>query len=153
MNATISTSLMKVSSIRSVAVKSFSLAEANALIPRLEMLMQQMQRAALILRSAVQDEIDGDTPPPRTTADILRNRPDLAEHARDLERGVAEIERLGCQFKGLDLGLVDFPTQIDGSTALLCWQYGEKEVAYWHRPDEGFAGRRPLGSVTAPPLQ
>ncbi len=80
-------------------------------------------------------------------------RPDLAASARELESSVEEIERLGCQFKGIDLGLVDFPARIDGKTVLLCWQYGEKQIAFWHRADEGFAGRRPLAAVERPHLQ
>ena len=39
---------------------------------------------------------------------------------------------------------VDFPAELDGEIVELCWQYGEKELAFYHRRDEGFAGRRPL---------
>jgi hypothetical protein len=90
---------------------------------------------------------------PRTTAEVLRVRPDLAPQVREIEGGVVEVERLGCQFKGLDLGLVDFPAELDGAPVLLCWQYGEKEVAFWHGADEGFAGRRALNGDGAPQLQ
>ena len=133
--------------------RSFTIDEANALIPRLEMLMERAQRAAFVLRSAMQDPDDLDGPRARTTSEVLRLRPDLAEHVHALEGAVGEIERLGGQFKGLDLGLVDFPTQVDGTTVLLCWQYGEKQIAYWHRADEGFAGRRPLHAAERPSLQ
>ena len=133
--------------------KFFTIEEANALIPRLEMLMERTQRAALHLRSELHSDDEGDTQRVLTTADVVRSRPDLAASARALESAVEEIESLGCQFKGIDLGLVDFPTQIDGKTVLLCWQYGEKQIAFWHRADEGFAGRRPLASVERPHLQ
>ena len=136
--------------------KRFTIEEANALIPRLELLIEQMQRATFTLRSAIQDAQDPESPdasPSRTTADALRLRPDLADQVRKLELMVGEIGRLGCQFKGLDLGLVDFPTQVDGTTVLLCWQYGEKHIAYWHRTDEGFAGRRALSAAEPPFLQ
>ncbi len=133
----------------------FTIDEANALIPRLEMLMARTQRAALQLRSAMHEhaEEEGGAEQRLTTADVLRLRPDLAATARELESAVEEIEALGCQFKGIDLGLVDFPTRIDGNTVLLCWQYGEKQITFWHRTDEGFAGRRPLASVERPHLQ
>jgi len=131
--------------------RRFTIAEANALVPRLEMLMERAQRVALALRSAVQDPAD--SPPARTTADVLRLRPDLAEQVRELESAVGAIEELGCLFKGLDLGLVDFPARVDGTTVLLCWQYGEKQIAYWHRADEGFANRRALGAAEIPSLQ
>jgi hypothetical protein len=135
------------------ATKRFTLAEANALIPRLELLMERMQRTARALRSALQETADGEAPPARTTAEALRVRPDLADRVREIESLVAEIEELGCDFKGLELGLVDFPAEIDGAPVLLCWQYGEKQIAYWHPVDEGFAGRRALRTAARPPLQ
>lgn len=132
----------------------FTIEEANALIPRLEMLMADAQRAALTLRSAMQEIApDADSGDARTTKDVLRLRPDLADDVHRLEWAVAEIEALGCQFKGLDLGLVDFPALVDGTTVLLCWQYGEKQIAFWHRTDEGFANRRSLGAAERPSLQ
>jgi len=136
--------------------RHFTIEEANALIPRLEMLMADAQRAAVTLRAAMQDTVGGEEEEghdTRTTKDVLRVRPDLADDVHRLEWAVAEIEALGCQFKGLDLGLVDFPALIDGTTVLLCWQYGEKQIAFWHRADEGFAQRRSLGAAERPSLQ
>ena len=133
--------------------RRFTIEEANALIPRLEMLMADAQRAALALRSAMQESDDAPAADARTTKDVLRVRPDLADEVHRLEWAVAEIEALGCQFKGLDLGLVDFPAQVDGTTVLLCWQYGEKQIAFWHRSDEGFANRRALAAAERPSLQ
>ena len=133
--------------------KYFTIDEANALIPRLDMLMERTQRAALHLRSELQSDDEESPQRALTTADVIRSRPDLAASARALESAVEEIESLGCQFKGIDLGLVDFPARIDGKTVLLCWQYGEKQIAFWHRAEESFAGRRPLASVERPHLQ
>ena len=135
------------------SARTFTIDEANALIPRCEMLMERAQRAAFVLRSAMQEPGDAAAPRARTTREVLQVRPDLADHVHALEAAVGEIERLGGQFKGLDLGLVDFPAQVDGTTVLLCWQYGEKQIAYWHRSDEGFAGRRPLHADERPSLQ
>ena len=71
----------------------------------------------------------------RTEIDTLTEK--LAEAA-------SELEVLGVEFKGIDLGLVDFPTTIDGELAYLCWSYGEDRIEFWHSPDGGYAGRRPL---------
>lgn len=147
---------MNLSRIRRVSeARCFTIAEANALIPRLEMLMERVQRAALVLRSEMQDD-DTDASedaPALSTADVRRLRPDLTEHVHELESGVSEIEGLGCQFKGLDLGLVDFAAEVNGTIVLLCWQYGEKQIAYWHRTDEDFTSRRRLGAAERPRLQ
>ena len=42
---------------------------------------------------------------------------------------------------GLEHGLVDFPTTLDGRWVYLCWQADEPEVAYWHELRGGYAGR------------
>jgi hypothetical protein len=57
---------------------------------------------------------------------------------------LAELDELGVQVKDMDRGLLDFPAEVEGQDALLCWQVGEPRIAFWHRPEDGFAGRRPL---------
>lgn len=57
---------------------------------------------------------------------------------------VGEIEKLGAEFKGIELGLVDFPSVRDGEIVYLCWQYGEDRIGWWHPVHAGYAGRRPL---------
>ena len=32
----------------------------------------------------------------------------------------------------------------DGTEVYLCWRLDEERVGWWHAPDAGFAGRRPL---------
>lgn len=126
--------------------KLFSLAEANALIPRIELIVSRMQCLALQIRQEMeqlapnsdQSAHDG------TIAQLLRLKPELQPLFTELSQSVQEIEKLGASFKGLDLGLVDFPAKIAGETVELCWQYGEKEIMYYHRRDQGFAGRRLL---------
>jgi hypothetical protein len=46
--------------------------------------------------------------------------------------------------RDLDRGLVDFPALREGAEVYLCWQEGEEEIGFWHEPEAGFAGRRPL---------
>jgi hypothetical protein len=50
----------------------------------------------------------------------------------------------GLLVKDLDEGLVDFPALRGDEEVLLCWRLGEEEVAFWHTPEDGFAGRKPL---------
>ena len=66
-----------------------------------------------------------------------------ASHA-ELNEIVARFTAEGVQVKDMDRGLIDFPAEVDGEDALLCWHVGEPRIAYWHSPDDGFAGRRPL---------
>ena len=55
------------------------------------------------------------------------------------------IESSGCLLKDLEKGLIDFPALLDGHEVYLCWQRGEPRIEYWHRIEDGFAGRRLIG--------
>lgn len=66
-----------------------------------------------------------------------------AAHA-ELNEIVARFTGEGVQVKDMDRGLIDFPAEVDGRDALLCWHVGEPAIAFWHSPEDGFAGRRPL---------
>ena len=60
---------------------------------------------------------------------------------RDL---MAELQELGCYFKGLQEGLVDWYSYYAGRPVFLCWKLGEKEIGWWHQVDAGFQGRQPI---------
>ena len=63
----------------------------------------------------------------------------------ELRATVESLTGEGIVLRDLDAGLVDFPARLDdGRTYLLCWVLGEPAVEWWHWPDTGFAGRRPL---------
>lgn len=132
----------------------FTLAEANECVPRLRVLIERLQRCALALareRDAWSAAHGGGDVAPDV---LLRERPAARAAADELQGVMAAIEESGVQLKDLEIGLVDFAAEHDGRTVLLCWQYGEPEVAFWHGVDEGFAGRKPLAGVrTRPPLQ
>lgn len=70
-----------------------------------------------------------------------------AEHqqlAANLKTALNRILGTGCLIKDLDVGLLDFPAVIDNEDVYLCWKLGEDRIRYYHRQDEGFAGRKPL---------
>ena len=79
-----------------------------------------------------------------TPAELAQATAEVDAVARRLARLVDEITTHGAQVKDLDSGLIDFPALRGGETVLLCWQLGEDEIAWWHRVEDGFAGRRPL---------
>jgi len=131
----------------------FTVEEVNELIPRLEALVAKLHANARGLqeeRDALGRSVAGEPP----VSDVIRQRPGARVHVESIEAAANAIAELGGHLKDLSLGLVDFPAEHEGERVLLCWQYGEPEVAFWHRADEGFAGRRPLpGSRQAPHLQ
>ena len=80
------------------------------------------------------------------SGDSVEKTKRLESLAEETVRIMGEVEELGVAVRDLDVGLLDFPAERYGEKVFLCWKYGEPEVAYWHRPEEGFAGRRALKS-------
>lgn len=86
---------------------------------------------------------------PSAEADALQRRAEsLAAAVRGFQ---AELTALGVEFKGFELGLVDFPGERDGKAIFWCWKYGEPSVQFWHEVDAGFSGRQPVETLVALP--
>jgi len=75
------------------------------------------------------------------TARLRFDRDRLAE---SLSASVEKIESTGCVLKDLDAGLLDFPAIVNNEEVYLCWRLGEERIRFYHRQDEGFAGRKPI---------
>ena len=130
-------------------VRHFTPDEANAALEHVRPLVEQLvaQRAEHVAALERQEELErkirgngGGIPP----AQLAEATAEVDAHARRLAKLVDEIAGHGAEVKDLDSGLIDFPALRKGETVLLCWQLGEDEIAFWHRIDDGFAGRRPL---------
>jgi hypothetical protein len=132
--------------------KTFRLDEANAIVPRLQILMERLQRAALRLHEHMTDLARemGIALTDLSTDELLRHRPAARALVEELDAVAQEIEESGAHLKDVQLGLVDFPAERDGEIVYLCWQFGEPEIAFWHRIEDGFAGRRPLPGSSGP---
>jgi hypothetical protein len=99
--------------------------EARGYLPRLRQLLELVSGALV----------------PGRRVGTMTLRPG-SEHA---EAALAELEDRRVVLRQLGRGLVDFPALgSDGRTYLLCWQVDEADLGWWHRPDDGFAGRQPL---------
>ncbi|MGZ4343201.1 MAG: DUF2203 family protein [Solirubrobacteraceae bacterium] len=61
-----------------------------------------------------------------------------------LSRALNELDAVDVVVRDVERGLVDFPALRDGEEVYLCWLVDEDEIRFWHAPDAGFAGRRPL---------
>jgi hypothetical protein len=130
-------------------MRHFTPEEANAELERVRPLVEQLvaSRQEHVAALERQEELErkirgngGGIPP----AELAEATAHVDAIARRLATLVDEINELGVQVKDLDTGLVDFPALRGGETVLLCWQLGEDEIAWWHRVEDGFAGRRPL---------
>lgn len=129
----------------------FSIAEVNALIPTISVLVAQQLREQSEIEQGLAELAQRTGRPPRSLAqgsddpgDITRIKRDLRERVRRYEAGWEHIQELGGVVKDPQTGLVDFYGRIDGRTVWLCWRYGEDSIGYYHDLDSGYSGRRPL---------
>ena len=130
-------------------MRHFTPEEANEALAQVRPLVEQMvarreaHAAALERQEELERRIQGNGGgiPPATLADA---QADVDREGHALARLVDEIGERGAQVKDMDEGLIDFPALHHGETVLLCWRLGEDEIRYWHRIEDGFAGRREL---------
>lgn len=70
---------------------------------------------------------------------------EVARSLVELSRAAGELEAVDIVLRDVDRGLIDFPAMRDGVEVYLCWLVDEEDtIAFWHEPEAGFAGRRPL---------
>jgi hypothetical protein len=130
-------------------MKLFSPERANALIPKLEPLLEELlkRRRDLAIKLLESDPALHHAPPHRPRLAAARSAlpaPRFGELKHEIGRLIYRIEALGCVVKDIDLGLVDFPSMRDDEPIYLCWKLGEPSVTHWHGIEEGFASRKPL---------
>jgi len=131
-------------------LKTFTLDEAQALLPVLEALLKRAidgKKAA----ESIEEQMQGLARKIFLSGGLLvdvarvrRKRAALESHLQAAKDSVAEIDAIGVQVKDLDTGLLDFPCEINGEIVLLCWKLGESRIDYWHTVEDGFRGRQPI---------
>jgi hypothetical protein len=129
-------------------MKLFSLEKANALIPVLKPLVEElwMRRRELAIRLLENDPAlrAAGGRGPQATAQRRRDQRQVAEMKSEIVGIINRIQGYGCVVKDVDLGLLDFPMLREGRPVFLCWKTDEPSVAHWHRPDESYADRKQL---------
>lgn len=77
-------------------------------------------------------------------AKLAQKRMEHQSLAEVMKSNLERILSTGCLIKDLDVGLLDFPSIINNEEVYLCWKLGEDRIRYYHRPEEGYGGRKPL---------
>jgi hypothetical protein len=133
-----------------MADRTFTLDEAQSLLPVLESLL----RTAITAKKIV-DEADAEQQALQhrvflnggmflDIVPLARRKAERAKAEQRAKDALAEIDSIGVQVKDLNIGLLDFPCEVEGQIILLCWKLGEKAITHWHGVQEGFAGRKPI---------
>ena len=124
----------------------FTVERANRTLPLVRKIVEDVVRQHRLWREKILElDLVASTAragEPRERAEELEREAQTL--AREIDGFQHELEELGIQLKDRRLGLVDFPSEMNGRPILLCWRLGEPEVQFWHDPDAGYAGRQPL---------
>jgi hypothetical protein len=116
-------------------VKHFTVKEAERTLPLVKQIVRDILNNAFAIKYL---------------SDSFGNRSEesgvIEELAGQISSYVRELEEIGCNYKdwNFQVGLIDFPAIIDEEEVLLCWRTDEPGIRYFHGPDEGFVGRRPI---------
>jgi hypothetical protein len=134
--------------------KLFTVNEANELLPTIRPLVEQIldniRRLKIASESVIRrDQLDPEAP---NLMERLREDDEITRLVEQVKNWVETINGHGCMCKGVEQGLVDFPCVLGSEVVYLCWQLGEPSVNFWHRIEDGFAGRKTLleGEVSDP---
>ncbi|EWM17109.1 MULTISPECIES: DUF2203 domain-containing protein [unclassified Kutzneria] len=118
----------------------FTIVQARDELARLMPVLDEL----VALRADAAELASSLQPGGRPTA--LGGMPEWKAAQARLDELMTVVQDTGAVLKGFAPLLVDFPADLDGVPVLLCWLEGDRELAWYHRDDLGFAGRRRLGN-------
>lgn len=140
-----------------MAVRYWTVEEAQAYLPRLRVLLEVIRRAAHLTVAA---RGNGHASMPGASSSSAESSSAPGGEARgrrpaepgaepvaafDVAQALEELAENDITLRDPDLGIIDFRARHpNGRDVLLCWQLSEDDLGWWHLPEDGFAGRRPL---------
>jgi hypothetical protein len=138
-----------------MADRTFTLEEAQMLLPILESLLKQAINGKKLIEdvdvefqeTAHRVFLNGGTM--LNVVHLARRKAERERSIRRVKDALAEIDATGVQVKDLEMGLLDFPCKVEGEVLLLCWKLGEAVIGHWHSTSEGFAFRKPIDARIA----
>ena len=128
----------------------FTLSQAEKLLPQLESAIRaailhksEFERAESEWQSFSRRLLEtGGMQVDRSRVMAQKTRRESA--ANELKNSIERVQEFGCIVKDLDIGLIDFPTLLNGQEVYLCWKLGENGIQFWHGVHEGFRGRKAI---------
>lgn len=124
-------------------MKLFTLAAANALLPKIVPKLEAIRR----LYASIQ-ESSGAARSAASASDFgggMEGGTGYVKALYEVGKLTTDLAETGIEIKDYTRGLIDFPSMRDDRVVLLCWQLGEGDsIDWWHETEDGFAGRQPL---------
>ena len=115
--------------------KFFTPVEANKTLPLVKKIVKDILDTTREMRLIAED-YEGK----------VEENPVVKKMAEDVNGFMNELEEIGCFYKdwNFTIGLVDFPSYIDGKEVYLCWRTDEEEIRFYHGMDEGYSSRKSI---------
>lgn len=134
----------------------YSVEDANRVLPLVRSIVRDVVDDFRRLRTTgrerraleVETGTEGQTPSGLRLEEL---KDQVCLYSQRIEGYLEELSELGLEVRDLELGLVDFPTLIEGEPAYLSWQLGEEGVKWWHAVDQGFTDRTPVPAALLAP--
>lgn len=124
---------------RPIRARYFTVAEANAALPRLRELIeyasncyQQVKSLAAVARQ------------PDPSADVEGLLSQVEDLRSEIARIVEHVHAEGVEVKAVETPLLAFPAIYRGREVFLSWQQGERRVGWWHPASSGLERRTPV---------
>ena len=130
----------------------FTVDEANRLLPAIDGIFRDMDERSARARelSDLVADLEAywgkaiEDPANDEYARYAQLKAELAAELQAVNEAAIQLTGLGCELKDPNRGLIDFYAYVNGELVYLCWQRGEKDIAFWHTLEAGFPGRKPL---------
>ena len=125
--------------------RTYSIEEANALIPQVRAVLLQLaveQRRLDASHAEMHRQLDANGGPEGAAA-AGRQEAETAGIREGMRTLLMHLSEMAVELRDVEMGLVDFPGERDGDPVWLCWRLADPRVAFWHPIDEGYATRRP----------
>ena len=122
--------------------KYFTVEEANAVVPELINWVPRLQELYSLMSESFPDIQKARSKSEYSGGSVYGT--DYLKLALKTNEITKNLENKGCVLKGIEMGLVYFPSLRDGREVYLCWKNPEREILFWHDLDTGFSGRQPI---------
>lgn len=121
----------------------FTISEANKVLPSvIEKFKTVVNYKNQIVK--MEQELNATLMPNTTFEQYVKVKHKLNSTVTKFYQAIEELEKTGVVIKGIEEGLLDFPSKRFDDEIWLCWKDGETEIKFWHEKDSGFNGRKPI---------
>jgi hypothetical protein len=121
----------------------FTVDKANTILPKVKKRFDEILCCKNNVMD-IQEELQNLSDSNCSFEKFIKKKQELNHAVTALYNMIQELEDMGIMIKSVDEGLLDFPSIRYDEEIWLCWKFGETQVKFWHRKEEGFMGRKPI---------